>query len=162
MPVKRRVGKARNDFETWASTLGSGYDFFGDLPEEMRASTDTDNGRTGPPSIAAARAAWAKNGARMLDEKAVNPANFGNGSLWALWAFGPPPGAYPDALNINLAQMQDDWNVAPDWADREAAQLRLAQDRARLAAYARCTGRISKWVSEHFPDLRTFCPSASA
>jgi hypothetical protein len=86
MPVKRRRSLHRhNDFDAWASTLGSGLDFFGELPSE---DLEEEEGRRScTPRVEAAQSAWERHGARLLAEKACQPAKFGNGSPWGLWAF---------------------------------------------------------------------------
>lgn len=155
MPVKRRLGKARNDYEAWRGTLACGTDWFGELPREF-IDTFLHNGRGGDPDIEYSKGAWERHGARLLSETAATPGCVGNGSTWGLWAFGPPPNVHPETLAANLDQMRVDWNDIPDWTDREQAENWRRQHRTRLAAEAATTGAIPEWVAEHFPALAEF------
>lgn len=93
--------------------------------------------------------AWAQ----LLAEKAAT-GRYGNRSPWGLWAFGPPPEADPESLAACLAMMRDDWNHAPYWDDRKAAEAWRAEHRERLRRDARFTGTVSAWVAEQFDDFR--------
>jgi hypothetical protein len=148
VPVKRRIEKRRvNDFAAWDATLRCGCDFFGDL-----APAELEPGHHGQPRVEAARSAWGAHGARVVAEAALLPV-IDNGSVWGLWAFGPPPGAEPEAVAHCLAMMRADWGKAPDWADRQQAEEWRQGHQQSLRRSARFTGEAPPWALEHFPEI---------